>query len=39
MDIKRNNDNYLNNVLWVDAEEMKEDMVGSGSAAFYDGTR
>ncbi len=39
MDIKRYNDNYLNNVLGVDAEEMKEDLVGSDSASFYDVAR
>ena len=36
MGIKVYGDNYLNNVLGVDAEEVKEDLVGEDSAGSYD---
>lgn len=39
MGIKRYNENYLKNVLGVDAEEFKEDLVGSDAASFYDVAR
>lgn len=39
MGVKRYSEHYLTNVLGVDAEEFKEDLVGSDAASFYDVAR